>query len=43
MRAERHQDADRQHQDGDERAAHMQQEHDADQRDDDAFFGERVA
>ena len=34
--------ADRQHQDGDQRAADMQQEHDADERDDDAFFGQCV-
>ncbi len=33
-RGEGHQDADRQHEDGDERAAQMQQEHDADERDD---------
>ena len=39
--AEGHQDSDRQHDDGDERAAHMQQEHDADQCYDDAFFRER--
>ena len=38
---EGHQDADRQHDDGDERAAHMQQEHDADERNDDALFRER--
>ena len=36
------QHADRQHQDGDQRAADMQQEHDADERDDDAFFGQCV-
>ena len=35
---ERHQDADRQHQDGDQRAAHVQQEDDADERDDDALL-----
>jgi hypothetical protein len=31
-------DADRQHQDGDQRAAHVQQENDAHQRDDDRFL-----
>ena len=40
---ERHQDADGQHQDGDERAAHMQQEHDAHQRDDEAFLEQRAS
>ncbi|GJE71125.1 hypothetical protein CHKEEEPN_2669 [Methylorubrum podarium] len=40
---EGHQDADRQHQDGHERAAHVQQEHDADERDDDALLDQRVA
>ena len=42
-RRERDQHADRQHDDGDERAAHMQQEDDADERDDDAFLDERPA
>ena len=36
------QDADRQHEDRHQRAAHMQQEDDADQRDDDAFLDQRV-
>ena len=36
------QHADRQHQDGDERAADMQQKDDADQGDNDAFLGQRV-
>ena len=40
--AECHQDADRQHQDRHQRAADVQQEHDADQRDDDAFLEQRV-
>ena len=40
--AERHQHADRQHQDRHQRAANVQQEHDADQRDDDAFLEQRV-
>ena len=35
-------DADRQHQDGDERASQMQQEDHADQRHDDALLGQRV-
>jgi hypothetical protein len=34
--------ADRQHEDRDERAAHMQQKDDTDQGYDDAFFGQRV-
>jgi hypothetical protein len=37
-RRERHQDADRKHQDRDQRTAHMQQEHDADQSNDRAFL-----
>ncbi len=41
-RAERHQDADRQHQDGDERAADVQQEDDADESDDDTLLKQRV-
>ena len=41
-RREGHQDADRQHQDGDQRAAQMQQEHDADERDDDALLDQRA-
>ena len=40
--AESHQDADRQHQDRDQCAADMQQEHDADQRDDDALLDQRL-
>ena len=36
------QHADRQHDDGHQGAAHMQQEHDADQRDDDAFLEQRA-
>jgi hypothetical protein len=36
------QHADGQHQDGDERTAHMQQKDDADERDDDALFGQCV-
>ncbi len=40
---ERHQDADGQHQDGDEGTPHVQQEHDADERDDDALLDQRVA
>ena len=39
---ESHQDADRQHENGDQRAAHVQQKHDADQRDDGAFLDQRV-
>ncbi len=35
-------DGDRQHQDGDQRRAQMQQENDADQRDDQAFLGQRA-
>ena len=35
------QHADRQHQDGDQRRAHMQQEDDADHRDDQAFLDQR--
>src|SRR6266702_2340652 len=35
---ERHQDADRKHHDGNESTAYMQQEHDADERNDNAFF-----
>ena len=42
MAAERHQDADRQHDDRHQRAADMQQEDDADQRHDDAFLEQRV-
>src|ERR1700694_2289331 len=38
---ERHQDPNRQHHDGNESAAYMQQEHDADERNDDALFRER--
>ena len=41
-RAERHQHADRQHQDRDQRAANVQQEHDAHQCDDDALLQQRV-
>ena len=37
-----HQHADGQHQDGDQRAANVQQEHDADQRNDDTFLEQRV-
>ncbi len=40
--AERHQHADRQHQDRHQRAADMQQEHDADQRHDDTFLDQRM-
>src|SRR6185437_9038745 len=40
--AERHQDADRQHQDGNKCAADMQQEDDADESDDDTLLKERV-
>ena len=36
------QHAERQRDDGDQRAAHMQQEDDADQRDDDAFLDQRA-
>ena len=36
------QHADRQHEDGDQRAAHMQQEHDADERDDQALLDQRA-
>jgi hypothetical protein len=36
------QHADRQHQDGHQRAAHMHQEDDADQRDDQAFLEQRA-
>ena len=39
---EGHQHADRQGDDGDQRAAHMQQEHDAHQRDDEALLDQRV-
>ena len=39
--AERHQDPDRQHDDRNQRAADVQQEDDADERDDDALFRER--
>src|SRR5258707_1398733 len=38
---ESHQDADRQHYDRDQSTTHVQQEHDADERNDDAFLGER--
>ena len=41
-RGEGHQHADREHEDRDQRAAHMQQEHDADQRNDGAFLDEGV-
>src|SRR5215831_17875975 len=41
--AERHQHTDRQHQDGDERAAHVQQEENADQCHNGALFEERAA
>ena len=41
-RAEGHQDADGQHEDGDERAADMQEEDDADERHDDAFLDQRA-
>ena len=41
-RRESHEHADRQHDDGDQGAAHMQQEDHADQRDDDAFLGQRA-
>ena len=36
------QHAERQHDDGDQRAAHMQQEHDADERDDEALLDQRA-
>ena len=39
---QRHQDADGQHQDGHQRAAQVQQEHDADERHDDALLDQRV-
>ena len=39
-RGESHEHAHRQHDDGDERAANMQEKHDADERDDDAFLDE---
>ena len=42
-RHERHQDADGQHDDGDQGAAHVQEEHDADQRDHEAFLEQRAA
>ena len=38
---ESHQDTDRQHDDGDHGTACVQQEHDADERNDDAFFRQR--
>ena len=37
------QHADRQRDDGDQRAADMQQEHDADERDDDALLDQRAS
>ena len=41
-RGKSHQHADWKHQDGDERAAHMQKKQETDERDDQAFFQERV-
>src|SRR5262249_15751122 len=41
-RAERHQDTDRQHQDGDQRAPDVQQEYDADERDNYTLLDQRV-
>src|SRR5258708_1930873 len=38
---ENHPDANRQHYDRDESTTHVQQDHDADERNDDAFLGER--
>jgi len=40
---QRHQNADGKHENGDKGAAHMQQKDNADQRDDDAFLGQRFA
>ena len=41
-RGEGHQHADRQRENGDQRAADVQEEHDAHQRDDEAFLDQRV-